>query len=61
MALTCLREKILYKLQKTEREKVLKRLTCTGDVVLKHAGKSITNFPEENFDISGQLRDRLLA
>lgn len=28
---------------------------------LKHPGKSITNFPEGNFDMSGQLRDRLLA
>lgn len=61
MAFICSRGKVLYKLQKTEREKLLNRLTCTGDVILKHPGKSITNFPRENYDMSGQLRDRLLA
>lgn len=55
------KKKSVCKLQIAEREKLLKSLTCTGNVILKHPGKSITNFPEANVDMSGQLRDRLLA
>lgn len=54
-------EKIVYKSETTEREKLLKRFTWAGDVILKHSGKCITNFPGENFDLSGQFRDSLLA
>lgn len=58
MVFTCPRGKKNYT---SPRKLNKRRLTCIGDVILKHPGKSITNFPRENFDMSGQLRDRLLA
>lgn len=50
------KKKSVCKLQIAEREKLLKSLTCTGNVILKHPCKSITNFPEANVDMSGQLK-----
>lgn len=54
-------EKTVYKSQTTEREKLLKRFTWAVDVLLKHSGKCITNFPGEIFDLSEQFRNSLLA
>lgn len=42
-------EKTVHKCQTTEMEKLLKRFTWAGDIILKHSGKCVTKFPEKKF------------